>query len=174
MKNQSLYRIIKFFGVNTLVLALYGCATSLPIQGDLGYGSKRQIVILGENVPEKVAVFYQKEYDALVWFTPERGEFATFKENLLESGLGSSKPMRALIAQLKSINLTLGRWEIYIPGFAEKYFLRTLKHMKTGDLAKARGMVTLIDTASSLDIERELERVSQGSFFVSYEPIKVE
>ncbi len=145
------------------------CASTLPGEGRLGSVDDRRVVIVGENIREEIALYYEKKYDALVWFTPFKGHMANTADNLLASGVGSSVARRALIKELKSINNTIGRWEIIIPKIAEKYFLNALKNMKTASLSKARGAVVLIDSNSYPEIERELRRVSDGSLFVTYE-----
>lgn len=154
------------------MLSLSACAGPLPTKGTLGYSEERKVVIVGENVDKAIAAYYQKKYDALVWFTSYQGEVGNFANNVVESGLGPSKPMRALINQLLSINQTIGRWEIYIPKIAEKYFLITLKHMERGSLAKARGAIILLDAAYAPEVQREVHRVTQGSFFVEFETEK--
>ena len=77
--------------------------------------------------------------------------------------------MKSLINELKSINYTVGRWEIIVPKIAEGYFLGTLKNMNKSVIAKARGTVVLIDSSGNKDMEQQVERVSDGNFFVSYE-----
>lgn len=160
---------IKFFIGLLSVILFSACAGPLPTKGDLGFTEKRNIVIVGENVEPTIAEYFQKKYDGLVWYTPYQGNVANSINNVVESGLGPSKPMRALIVQLKSINQTVGRWNIYIPKIAEKYFLRTLKHMETGSLAKARGSIILIDSSYAPEIEKEMNRVSAGGFFLEFE-----
>ncbi len=160
---------IKFFVCACMLTALTACATPIAQKGSLGYSDKRNIVVVGENVEESIAEYYQKKYDALVWFTPYQGSVANFTNNIVESGIGPSKPMRSLIVQLKSMNQTMGRWQVYIPKIAESYFIRTLKHMENGSLSKARGSVILIDSNHAPEVEKEVNRVSDGSFFVEFE-----
>src|SRR5262249_42231204 len=119
---------------------LPACAPPMP-PGQLGFSDSKRVVIAGENVRQEIAAYYQKEYDALVWFTPYRGSVANAADNLWESGLGPSRAMWGLINELNSINGSIGRWQIIVPKIAEKYFLKALKNMKTNALAKARGMV---------------------------------
>lgn len=137
-------------------------------QGSLGYGDARRVVVVGERVAEGIALYYQRKYDAVVWFTPSEGVLADSTSKILK-GIGPSYAMRALARELKSINYTVGRWEILIPKIAEGYFLTTLKHMPTNSLSKARGMVVLIDSSGNADMEQEVQRVSDGNIFVSYE-----
>lgn len=156
-----------------LILALLflpACGSTTAYKGQLGYSEERRVIIVGENVRAEIARYYQKKYDGLVWFTPATmGTAANAANNLLESGVGASRAMRALIGELRSINYTVRRWQIIVPGLAEKYFYHALKNMETGALAKARGTVVLIDSAGSPDMEREVRRVTGGSFFVAYE-----
>ncbi len=153
-----------------LTVLLSSCVISPPVaRGSLGYEDSRRVVVVGENVDSALAGYYQNKYDALVWFTPYQGQFANKASNFLQSGFRSSVAMRSLIAELKSINYTVGQWEIIVPGIAEKYFLAVLKEMEDHFLSKARGSVVLIDSTSNKDIEIQLKRVTDGFFFVSYE-----
>ena len=77
--------------------------------------------------------------------------------------------MRQLIDELKSINYSVGRWKIIVPGIGEGYFLNTLKHMETGSLSQARGDIVLTDSKGNKDMEKQVTRVSNNSFFVTYE-----
>ena len=77
--------------------------------------------------------------------------------------------MRSLINELESVNYTMGRWEIIVPRIGEGYFLATLKNMETGALSKARGNVVLIDSSGNKDMEAQVSRVTNNSFFVTYE-----
>lgn len=124
---------------------------------------------MGENINPYIASYYQKKYDALVWFTPYQGHFVNKATNFLQNGFGSSVAMRSLIAELKSINYTIGKWEIIVPGLAEGYFLATLKRMEDHSLSKARGVIVLIDSKSNKEMEEQVQRVTDGNFFVSYE-----
>lgn len=164
---------IQIFLITLLALAFVSCAPQtrhyVPKHGSLGYSNQHRVLIVGENVEPSIAEYYQKKYDILVWFTPYRGDMKNFTNNLWESGIGPSVPIRSLIVELKSINHTMGKWQIYVPRIAEKYFIRTLKHMGSGSLSKARGAVVLIDSQYVPDIENEVRRVTQGSFFVEYE-----
>ena len=58
-----------------------------------------------------------------------------------------------MINELKSINYTLGRWEIIVPKIGEGYFLATLKDMETGSLAHARGDIVLTDSKGNKEME---------------------
>jgi hypothetical protein len=149
-------------------LMLCGCITHPGVSGDLGYSQERRVVIVGEKVPEDIAVYYQRRYDAKVWYTPTQGKVKDTEEVILK-GLGPSVAMRSLINELKSINYSVGRWEIIVPGIAEGYFFETLKDMKTGSLAQARGDVVLIDSKGNKDIEAQVARITGNSFFVTYE-----
>ena len=153
----------------SLVLVLAGCAKPPETTGSLGYEDSRRVVIVGENVQVNIAAYYQKKYDALLWFTPYEGKLANKANNFFQSGLGPSVAMRSLIIELKSINYSVGQWEIIVPKIAENYFLAALKHLGDHSLSKARGMVILIDSASNKDIEAQLKRVTDNNFFVSYE-----
>ena len=155
--------------VMNLLLALSGCATPPSTTGSLGYEESRRVVIVGENVNPNLAVYYKKEYDALVWFTPYQGKITNNANNFLQSGFGPSVAMRSLIRELKSINYSLGVWEIIVPGVTENYFLASLKNMEDRSLSKARGAVILIDSKSNKDIEAQLKRVTDGNFFVNDE-----
>ena len=146
-----------------------GCAPAPFNGGHLGFSDSRRVVIVGENVQASLAEYYQREYDCPVWFTPFEGKVANATNNLLESGLGPSRAIRALIKELYSINYTVGRWEIIVPKIAEKYFLKALKNMQTSSLGKARGMVVLIDSSGFPEMEQEVKRVTDGFFFVTYE-----
>ena len=152
-----------------LVLFLTGCAKPPETTGSLGYEDSRRIIIVGENADPNIAGYYQKKYDALVWFTPYEGRFVNKANNLLQSGLGPSVAMRSLINELKSINYSVGQWEILVPGMAENYFLNTLKNMEDHCLSKARGVVILLDSKSNKDVEDQIRRLAGGNFFVNYE-----
>ena len=160
------------FMKNVILLSiLLGCSAcaSIPTQAHLGFSDERRLVVVGENVREELALYYQKKYSALVWFTPHQGKMSTTATNFMESGLGLSRAMRVFIHELTSINETIGRWEIIIPKIAENYFLKALKNMPSRSLTKARGMIILIDSKGSPDIEAHVKRVTDGNFFVTYE-----
>ena len=149
-------------------LMLSGCITPPGASGNLGYSQDRRVVIVGEKVSPDIAVYYQRRYDAMVWFTPTQGMVKDSAQVILK-GLGPSKAMRSLINELKSINYSLGRWEIIVPGIAEGYFLATLKDMETGSLAQARGNIVLIDSKGNKEMEAQVARVTDNNFFVTYE-----
>ena len=155
-------------GISLSCLLLSGCITGPGVTGSLGYSQDRRVVIVGEKVSPDIAVYYQRRYDAMVWFTPTRGLVKDSAQVILK-GLGPSEAMRSLINELKSINYSLGRWEIIVPGIAEGYFFATLKDMPTGSLAQARGDIVLIDSKGNKDIEAQIARLTHGSFFVTYE-----
>src|SRR5665213_1384362 len=119
-------------------LMLSGCITGPGVSGNLGYGQDRRVVIVGEKVSQDIAVYYQRRYDAKVWYTPTQGLMKDSAQVIFK-GLGPSQAMRSLINELESINYSLGRWEIIVPKIGEGYFLATLKDMATGSLAQARG-----------------------------------
>jgi hypothetical protein len=153
-----------------MALFLSGCVTAPPsTTGSLGFEDSRRVVIVGENVNPHIAGYYQKKYDALVWFTPYQGKFVNKATNFLQNGFGSSVALKSLINELKSINHTVGKWEIIVPGIAENYFLVALKKMEDHSLSKARGIVVLIDSKNNKEMEDQLWRVTDGNFFVSYE-----
>ncbi len=160
MKARFLFVLIPFI--------VSGCITPPGASGNLGFRQERRVVIVGEKVSEDIAVYYQRRYDAMVWYTPSRG-FVKDSAQVMFKGFGPSKAMRSLINELESINQTVGRWEIIVPKIGERYFLATLKDMKTGSLAQARGNIVLIDSKGNKDIEAQVSRVTNGSFFVSYE-----
>jgi hypothetical protein len=145
-----------------------GCITGPGAIGNLGTSNDRRVVIVGEKVSEEIALYYQRRYDAMVWFTPTRGMMDDSSEVVLK-GFGPSHAMRTLINELKSINYTVRRWEIIVPKIGEGYFLATLKNMDTASLAHARGNIVLIDSKGNKDMESQVARVTQGSFFVTYE-----
>ena len=149
-------------------LMLAGCAAAPGVNGDLGYSQERRVVIVGEKVSQTIAVYYQRRYDAMVWFTPPES-LVTSSTQLIFKGIGPSKAMASLINELKSINYTLGRWEIIVPGIAQGYLLETLSNMEAGSLSHARGNFVLIDSKGSPDIEAQVARVTNGNFFVTYE-----
>ena len=149
-------------------LMVTGCATAPGINGTLGYAQDRRVVIVGEKVSQDIAVYYQRRYDAMVWYTPSQGLVKDSAHFILK-GIGPSQAMRSLINELPSINYSLGRWEIIVPGIAEDYFLATLKEMPTGSLAHARGNMVLIDSKGNKNIEAQVTRVSDSNFFVTYE-----
>lgn len=149
-------------------IMLCGCITGPGAGGNLGASNDRRVVIVGEKVSAGIAGYYQRRYDAMVWFTPTRGLIDDSSEVILK-GFGPSHAMRSLINELKSINYTVRRWEIIVPQIGEGYFLATLKNMETGSLAHARGNIVLIDSKSNKDIEAQIERVTQKNFFVTYE-----
>ena len=149
-------------------MTLGGCITGPGATGNLGYSQDRRVVIVGEKVPPQIAVYYQRRYDAKVWYTPTQGMMKDSEQVILK-GFGPSVAMRTLINELKSIDYSLGRWEIIVPGIAEGYFLATLKDMETGALAHARGNVVLIDSKGNKDLETQVGRVTGNNFFVTYE-----
>jgi hypothetical protein len=146
-----------------------GCQPAPAFRGQLGFSDARRLVVIGENVRPDIVAFYEKEYSALVWSTPYEGKMSSAATKFVNSVIGPTAAMRSLIAQLKSINDTVGRWEIIVPKIGEKYFLTALKHMHTGGLARARGMVVLLDSSGMPEMEREVQRVTDGNFFVAYE-----
>jgi len=145
-----------------------GCITGPGVSGNLGYSQNRRVIIVGEKVSPDIAVYYQRRYDAMVWFTPTQGLMKDSAQVILK-GFGPSEAMRSLINELKSIDYSLGRWEIIVPKIGEGYFLATLKDMDTGSLAHARGNIVLIDSNGNKDIEAQVSRVTDNSFFVTYE-----
>ena len=147
---------------------LSGCVTGPGASGNLGFSRDRRVVIVGEKVSADIALYYQRRYDAMVWFTPSKGMMAD-SEEVVFRGIGPSVPMRSLINELKSINYSLGRWEIIVPRIAEGYFLSTLKSMETGSLGHARGNIVLIDSKGNKQIEAQIARVTNNFFFVTYE-----
>ena len=145
-----------------------GCITGPGASGNLGYSQDRRVVIVGEKVSQDIAVYYQRRYDAMVWFTPTQGIVKDSAQVILK-GLGPSEAMRSLINELKSIDYSLGRWEIIVPKIGEGYFLATLKDMETGSLAHARGNIVLIDSKGNKEMEAQVARVTNNNFFVTYE-----
>ncbi len=160
---------IHYLSLVFIVMLASACAMSIPTRGHLGYGDGRRAVIVGENVEGSIALYYQRKYDAYVWFTPYEGKVANAANNLFQSGLGPSTAIHGLIVELQSINDTVGRWEIIVPKDGERYLLTALKNMKSGSLSKARGTVVMLDSRGSSAMEHELERVTGGTFFVMYE-----
>ncbi len=151
------------------IVLVCGCAKPPQTTGSLGYEDSRRIIIVGENADPNVAGYYQKKYEALVWFTPFEGRFVNKANNFFQSGLGPSVAMRSLMNELKSINYSVGQWEIFVPGMAESYVLNTFKNMEDHSLSKARGVVILLDSKSNRDIEDQVKRLADGNFFVRYE-----
>jgi len=162
--NKSRY----FYLFIAACVAFAGCVTPPGVTGNLGYSQDRRVVIVGEKVSEDIAVYYQRRYDAMVWFTPTQGRMKDSAQVILK-GFGPSVAMRSLINELESINYSLRPWEIIVPGIAEGYFLATLKNMGNGSLAQARGNIVLIDSKGNKDIEAQVERVTNSNFFVTYE-----
>jgi len=161
--------LIRFFYISICSLSLFsGCASGPGVSGDLGYSQDRRVIIVGEKVSPDIAVYYQRRYDAMVWFTPSEGIVKDSAEVILK-GIGPSLAMKSLINELNSINYTLGRWEIIVPKIGEGYFLATLKDMPTGSLSHARGNVVLTDSKASKEMEAQVARVTGNSFFVTYE-----
>ena len=157
------------FNISLLYLLCFSCCVTPPgVRGDLGFSQDRRVIIVGEKVSQDIAIYYQRRYDAKVWFTPTEGVVKDSAQVILK-GFGPSVPMRSLINELKSINYSLGRWEIIVPKIGEGYFLDTLKNMDEGSLAQARGDIVLIDSKGNKDMEAEVARVTRNSFFVSYE-----
>jgi len=161
---------IKYFSFILLLIpfVLSGCITGPGASGNLGYSQDRRVVIVGEKVSPEIAQYYQRRYDAMVWFTPTQGLLKDSTQVILK-GLGPSEAMRSLINELESINFTLGRWEIIVPKIGEGYFLATLKDMPTGSLEHARGDIVLIDSKVNKDMEAQVTRVTNDNFFVTYE-----
>ena len=156
----------RYFLVTCLLLS--GCVTGPGVSGNLGYSQDRRVVIVGEKVTDEIAVYYQRRYDAKVWYTPTQG-FLKDSQQLILKGIGPSVAMRSLINELESINYTLRRWEIIVPGVGQRYFLATLKNMPAGSLSHARGSIVLTDSKADKDIEAQVARVTDNSFFVTYE-----
>jgi len=149
-------------------LMFSGCLTDPGASGNLGASNDRRVVIVGENVSADIAVYYQRRYDAMVWYTPAKGMMADTSEVVLKN-FGLTHAMKSLINELKSINHTVRRWEIIVPKTGEEYFLATLKNMDTACLAHARGNIVLIDSKGNKDMEAQVARVTSGNFFVTYE-----
>jgi hypothetical protein len=165
--NTILKNIFLSFFSLALVMVLGGCSTHPPrTTGTLGLQDHRRVVIVGENINPHIAAYYQNKYEALVWFTPYQGKFVKNASNFLQNGLGSSVALKSLIKELQSINYTVGKWEIILPGIAENYFLAALKKMDDHALSKARGVVVLIDSTKNKDLDEQLLRVTDGNFFV--------
>ena len=157
-----------YFGfILSLTTLLTSCANPPKTTASLGYEDSRRVVIVGENVKPVIAKYYEKKYNSLVWFTPYEGIFVNKANNFLQSGIGPSVAMRSLIKELKSINQTVGQWEIIVPKIAENYFLATLKQMDDHSLSKARGVVVLVDSKENVEIENQLKRVTDDYFFVT-------
>ena len=147
---------------------LCGCASPPGVTGNLGYSHDRRVVIVGEKVSKEIAVYYQRRYDAMVWFTPTQGMMKDSEQVILK-GIGPSQAMKSLINELLSINYTFGRWEIIVPKIGEGYFLSTLKEMETGSLSHVRGNIVLTDSKNNKEMEAQVARVTNNSFFVTYE-----
>ncbi|MBF0571333.1 MAG: hypothetical protein HQL12_05620 [Candidatus Omnitrophica bacterium] len=161
--------ITRFYYLFVLSLfILPGCITSPGASGNLGYSQARRVVIVGEKVSKDIALYYQRRYDAMVWFTPTQGLMKDSAQVIFK-GIGPSQAMRSLINELKSINYSLGRWEIIVPKIGEGYFFATLKDMETGALSQARGNIVLTDSKANKDMENEVARVTNNNFFVTYE-----
>jgi hypothetical protein len=156
-----------FFLILSTLIIMTGC-TPPGVNGTLGYSQDRRVVIVGEKISQEIALYYQRRYDAMVWFTPSEGKVKDSEEIVLK-GFGPSQAMRSLINELESINYTVGRWEIIIPGVAEGYFFETLKDMPASSLSHARGDIVLIDSKGNKDIEAQVSRVTDNNFFVTYE-----
>lgn len=150
------------------LLSFLGCATTSRPTGMLGLSDNRRVVIVGEHVDPNIALFYQKKYDAMVWFTPSEGLIVNSASKIVHS-FSQSYAMKTLIAELKSINYTVGRWEFIVPKTAEGYFEGVLSHMPKKSLSHARGTVILIDSKGNKAMEEQVMRVTDGNFFVSYE-----
>jgi len=157
-----------FYSLIISALMFSGCISDPVVSGNLGYSQDRRVVIVGERVSQDIAVYYQRRYDAMVWFTPTQGLMKDSAQVVLK-GIRPSPAMRSLINELESVNYTMGRWEIIVPRIGEGYFLATLKNMETGALSKARGNVVLIDSSGNKDMEAQVSRVTNNSFFVTYE-----
>src|SRR5207244_883700 len=97
----------RYFLLVLTSLVLCGCVTGPGASGALGYGQDRRVVIVGEKVSQEIAVYYQRRYDAKVWFTPSQGKVKDTEEVILK-GIGPSVAMRSLINELKSIDYSLG------------------------------------------------------------------
>jgi hypothetical protein len=163
---MNIIRVFNLFAVSFLMFS--GCITGPGVSGNLGYSHDRRVVIVGEKVSQEIAVYYQRRYDAKVWYTPTEGMMKDSAQVILK-GLGPSRAMRSLINELESINYTFGRWEIIVPKVGEGYFLATLKDMETGSLAHARGDIVLTDSKANKDMEAQVSRVTNDNFFVTYE-----
>ena len=77
-----------------------GCITGPGASGNLGYSQDRRVVIVGEKVSQDIAVYYQRRYDAMVWFTPTQGLMKDSAQVILK-GLGPFEAMRSLINELR-------------------------------------------------------------------------
>jgi hypothetical protein len=167
--NRFFMNMIRSFILSVIACSMIsGCVARPGVSGDLGISHDRRVVIVGDNISEEIALYYQRRYDAMVWFTPPQDRMADAKEFVLK-GFGPSYAMQSLINELKSINHTLRRWEIIVPKTGEAYFLATLKYMETSCLAHARGNIVLTDSKGNKDMEAQVARVTNGSFFVTYE-----
>ena len=152
-----------------VVFLFLGCGRVPTTQGALGYSDGRRVIIVGEHVDRAIAYYYQKKYEAPVWFTPSEGKLADTANKIIDKvNLAPSGAMQGLINELKSINYTVGRWEFIVPAVGEAYFVATLSHMGTGALAKARGVVVLPESTGSPTLERQLRRVTGGNFYVTF------
>lgn len=162
---MNIIRLLFLFFAMALIFP--GCASPPGVSGSLGYGQERRVAIVGENVSPEIALYYQRQFDCKVWFVPPQSMMKDSKQVLFK-GIGPSMAMRSLINELKSINYTVGRWEIIVPGTGEDYFLATLQNMQSGALAHARGEVVLTDSKSNKFMEAQVARVSGRNFVVAY------
>src|SRR5580698_3704077 len=128
---MNIIMVFYLFALSSLMLA--GCITHPGASGNLGYSQYRRVIIVGEKVSPDIAEYYQRRYDAMVWFTPSEG-IVKDAVGVVLKGIGPSVAMRSLINELKSINYSIGRWEIIVPKIGEGYLFATLKDMETGSL----------------------------------------
>ncbi|HNV23566.1 MAG TPA: hypothetical protein PKH98_01620, partial [Candidatus Omnitrophota bacterium] len=90
--------------------------------------------------------------------------------NSFRSTIGPTKAMKGLISQIKSMNRRLGQWELFVPEFAQSYFLTAIRRIEDDGLLNARGTVYLLGVIENKAIERELYRLSVGNFKAKYLP----
>ncbi len=161
-------KIIKMLLI--MCLFFYGCASVYHEEQLIGETSNRRFVILREHVSVKVANEYREKYNAEVFYTPPQGIISDLTANSFRSTIGPTKAMKGLISQIKSMNRRLGQWELFVPEFAQSYFLTAIRRIEDDGLLNARGTVYLLGVIENKAIERELYRLSVGNFKAKYLP----
>ena len=150
------------------IVFLSGCASVYHEEALIGETSNRRMVVLREHVSVKVADDYAQKYNAIVFYTPPTGMIADLTDNSLRMTIGPTKAMKGLIHQLTSMNHRLGEWEIFVPEFAQNYFLVALRNVEDDALLNAKGTVYLIGVLENKAIEHEMKRISVGNFKIKY------
>lgn len=150
-----------------LAVFLGGCATT-GYQGRLNNVEFRKLVILGEQINNNTADVYAKKFNAVVFFTPNRGAIAASIVKGLTGTIGPSSAMKSLMNDFRSISNTSGEWEIVVPDIAERYVLVILRNMEDNAVINASGKFNFCDSENNLSFASEVKRVFGNDFDVEF------